>query len=289
MTSYDRLFSVLSSCSTLSNPLLSDLESKVHVLPTTDLSLPNLGLNTPVLSDLRKLTHIIHAAWPVNFNLPLPSFTPHIAAVQNLINISLSVSALKPARFIFCSSISVAGNAPAGTAVKEGLVHGPRWAQNTGYARSKFVAEHVVAKAAEAGADVQIMRIGQLVGDTEMGKWKMEEAVPGLVRSIAVLGCMPALDEVGVLMVCIILTSCSKSYSIRHGYPLTSQRPRSSSSAVFSPYLSPSGSDQKRHSSTSSSSSTTSFLPDASPGSTTFCPLSARRVCRSIQSHLKNG
>ncbi len=44
----------------------------------SDLSKPDLGLASDKLNRVRsQLDATIHAAWPVNFNLPFSSFTPH--------------------------------------------------------------------------------------------------------------------------------------------------------------------------------------------------------------------
>ena len=177
--------------------LPSESKAKLRFLPG-DLSRQGLGFDDMTLVALQRLTLIIHCAWTVNFNLPLASFShTHIAGVKNLLNLSLSVSGAKPARFVFCSSIAVAANHPRDSPVSENLITDPSYAQETGYARSKYVAEQIVDNASKLGADVCICRIGQLVGDTVGGIWNAEEAVPLMVRSVGVLGCLPALDEVG--------------------------------------------------------------------------------------------
>ncbi|KAJ5836568.1 hypothetical protein N7447_002594 [Penicillium robsamsonii] len=61
------------------------------------------------------LSLIIHTAWPVNFNLPLTHFEPHIRGLYNLIGFSLSVRRLEPAVMMFCSSISSALGASSAT------------------------------------------------------------------------------------------------------------------------------------------------------------------------------
>ena len=177
--------------------LSTESKAKIRILPG-DFSRQGLGFDDMTLVALQKLTLIIHCAWTVNFNLPLASFShTHIAGVKNLLDLSLSVSGAKRARFVFCSSIAVAANHPRDSPVAESLITDPSYAQGTGYAISKYVAEHIVGNASKLGADVCICRIGQLVGDTAGGKWNAEEAAPLMIRSVGALGCLPALDEVG--------------------------------------------------------------------------------------------
>jgi thioester reductase-like protein len=76
-------------------------------------------------------------------------------------------------------------------------------AQATGYARSKLVSERILEAAiASAGARAQIMRIGQVVGDTRHGLWNDSEAWPLVIRSALTLKTLPAFD-----MVCLFAWS----------------------------------------------------------------------------------
>jgi len=47
----------------------------------------------------------------------------------------------------------------------------------------------------QPGADIRVLRLGQIVGDTGYGVWNASEAIPLIVRSAKVLGTLPALDE----------------------------------------------------------------------------------------------
>lgn len=132
-------------------------------------------------------------AWPVNFMLPLSAFEKHVAGTHNLIELALSVRRPKPALFIFCSSISVAG---ACVVVPDDYIQDLGAAQRMGYARSKLVAELVVQNAVEqAGARVTVARIGQIVGDTVNGVWNDTEAIPLMIRSALSTNALPALAE----------------------------------------------------------------------------------------------
>ena len=59
-----------------------------------------------------RLTHIIHCAWPVNFNLPFSAFNGQFDTLQHLLQLSLSTRSPRPAHFILCSYVSAASHAP---------------------------------------------------------------------------------------------------------------------------------------------------------------------------------
>ncbi|KAI4098391.1 MAG: hypothetical protein LQ339_006446 [Xanthoria mediterranea] len=163
----------------------------------SDLARPDFSLSPAALALLkRECALIIHIAWPVNFNLPLKTFEPSLQSLQNLLTLSTSVKRPAPARFFFASSISVALNAPAGALVPETFLTDFTHVAPTGYARSKFVGEHVVARAVEtASALASVLRIGQVVGDTAVGIWNEVEFLPMMIRSALVLGALPWLSD----------------------------------------------------------------------------------------------
>ncbi|KAL2882794.1 hypothetical protein SGCOL_002006 [Colletotrichum sp. CLE4] len=172
-------------------------KTKVRYLPT-NLSLPDLGIPAEAAAELRKsLTTVIHSAWAVNFNLGVASFeAQHIRGVHNLLNFCLSTETVAPARLFFCSSISAAAGTPIPARVKETYVENLEHAQNMGYARSKVVTEHIVkAAATKTGMTARVLRLGQIVGDSEGGVWNQTEAIPLMIRSAKVIKALPALEE----------------------------------------------------------------------------------------------
>ncbi len=171
---------------------------------TSDLSLEDLGISQTIIQEmLSQTTVIIHSAWAVNFMLGIRSFEDqHIRGVQNLINFSLSVSTPNPARFYFCSSISVALATSSPAIVPESATENLHAALPMGYSRSKLVAEHIVRNAAvQAGAPAHVLRIGQIVGDSREGLWNDTEAIPLMIRSALTLKALPALHEVRLSLV----------------------------------------------------------------------------------------
>lgn len=162
------------------------------------MSLPDLGLGQDAYDALKStLTSVIHSAWAVNFTLTVRSFeAQHIAGLRNLLDLCMSVPFSRPARLSFISSISAAAATPNPGRVVESLVKVPEHAQNMGYARSKWVAEHIVhAAAAATGMEARVLRSGQIIGDSIMGRWNATEAIPLMFRAAVTLGALPALDE----------------------------------------------------------------------------------------------
>jgi thioester reductase-like protein len=172
--------------------------SKVICLPA-DLSRQDLGIDTAVINRLKTtLTTLIHSAWAVNFNLGVRSFEQqHIKGAYNLIKLCLSTSTSQPAQFYFCSSISAAAGTPLPAVIAEAHVPEFAHAQNMGYARSKLVTERIVKVAAEqTGMVARVLRVGQIIGDSEEGIWNTTEAIPLMIQSAVTMGALPALDEV---------------------------------------------------------------------------------------------
>lgn len=156
-------------------------------------------------------THILHAAWPVNFNLSLASFEPAVAGVANLAR--LAQGSRHDALVLFVSSVAAVGGAGAGySAPNDGNDKSERWvsettvhegdfagaAAATGYGRSKLVAECLLARAAErAGVRAATCRVGIVAGPVERGGgtggvWNVREYIPSVVVSSAYLGVFPA-------------------------------------------------------------------------------------------------
>jgi len=73
----------------------------------------------------------------------------------------------------------------------------PTDALRIGYARSKWVAENICLSTAQTkGVSAEVLRLGQLVFDSEHGIWNETESIPLLVQASQRLGVFPDLDEV---------------------------------------------------------------------------------------------
>jgi thioester reductase-like protein len=162
-----------------------------------DLSDKFLGLDPSTFSNLsQQLTLIIHNAWPVNFNLSLPSFTPSLTSLIPLLSLASS-SPLQP-KFLFISSISsVLAHQTSDSLTPESVIDSPAAAGPNSYAQSKYIAEHVLAHAASRlGLPISFARVGQIAGAVKRGGlWNRAEWFPSLVISSAHIGAVP--EEIG--------------------------------------------------------------------------------------------
>ncbi|KAJ9257377.1 hypothetical protein DTO207G8_2131 [Paecilomyces variotii] len=176
---------------------MSDIARSKLIAVPSELSKPTLGLDETTYNILTsEITDLIHCAWSVNFNLNLGSFEKDsIAGIKNLIDLCLKAQRPAPASFNFCSSVSTVTNT-ASEYVPEALPEKLSYAQDMGYAQSKLVAENICVKAAEqTGIRGRVLRIGQVIGDTQHGIWNPTEAIPLILQSATTIGALPRIDE----------------------------------------------------------------------------------------------
>ena len=190
----------------VSRGLLHDWQDKVLFLQS-DLSKPRLGLEDATYKLLASETTLIirmsaslvgslcsqadgynfspsDNQYPVDFNMAISSFKPHVRAVRNLVNFSVEAPMRPP--IIFTSSIGTLGNWNAkhpGEKVPETPFHDFGIPTPSGYAESKYVAEQILENAARAsGVPVAIVRVGQLGGPVvkDVGMWNKQEWLPSV-------------------------------------------------------------------------------------------------------------
>ena len=88
------------------------------------------------------VTHIIHNAWTVNFNLSLHSYEDQIAGVRRLVDICAEAG--QPIRLLVTSSVGLTSQwDPNDGPVPEETLPNPDIATNNGYSASKYVVEQV--------------------------------------------------------------------------------------------------------------------------------------------------
>ena len=192
-----------------------------------DLSKNHFGLAPEVYGQLlNSVTTVIHAAWPVNFNMPLSSFEPQLAGIVNLVSFCASAAAVqnRPAkRLFFVSSISSTMHnyygshddftadetvtETLGTAIPEKIVLTSSPAAN-GYGESKYLAEQLLDHAAQMiqripgqrpAVEFATARVGQVAGPVKRpGLWNPAEWFPSLVLSSLHIGAIP--DSLGPVM-----------------------------------------------------------------------------------------
>lgn len=172
--------------------ITSEQASKIVAL-TSALNQPDFGLDQELITRMRRsVTQVLHVAWPVNFNIHLAQFEPHIRGLYNLLQFSLSVEQPQPAVIMFCSSVSTALGSTS-TEIPEALVD--LGAAYMGYGQSKLTGEHIVSAAHKLGARAYSLRIGQVSGHSKKGLWNDTEALPLMIRSVLTLKALPSLDE----------------------------------------------------------------------------------------------
>lgn len=185
----------------------SGLQTKVAVI-NGDPSATRFGLPPDVYEGLcSKVTHILHAAWPVDFQRPLESFENQFSFLQNLLQLARDAHTRQPAvkpRLLFISSIAVVGEYPTvhgNHIVPEQAIADSRCTSSLGYGKAKFVCERILTKAAEdwsSEMEVSYVRTGQLSGSEGNGYWNPKEHFPALVKISHEAGVFPRLHGVSL-------------------------------------------------------------------------------------------
>jgi nucleoside-diphosphate-sugar epimerase len=167
-------------------------ERKIEFVPFL-LKEPCLGIPPLLYNHLvSETTHVVHAAWEVNFNLPLKTFATQTEGTINLFNLILLAARRRgshqghgTASFIFCSSVASIARMPltklgsSYSIISKDAHH----AADLGYGQSKWVAENVLERLSRQHPEVavSVLRIGQLSGDTLHGIWNLREAWPLMI------------------------------------------------------------------------------------------------------------
>ena len=180
-----------------SRGLSSTFESSRVTFQKCDFSQPLLGLSQSIYDEiLGKVTHIIHNAWTVDFNLSLASLAQtNISGTCSLIN--LAADSANHAQMFFVSSIGTVMNwTKSGQEgpVPEEIIDNMAVAQPIGYAESKYIAERLLGNAHDkSGVGTCCLRVGQIAGPigTSKGVWNRSEWLPALVATSRELGMLP--------------------------------------------------------------------------------------------------
>ncbi|KAI9685585.1 MAG: putative NRPS-like protein biosynthetic cluster [Bathelium mastoideum] len=182
-----------------SRGLATDFPEGKVVFVTADLSAPSFGLSKELYTNMQSTTTlIIHAAWPVNFNLPLSAFKSSLHGLVMLLEFTASTTS--HAHFHFISSISsvmsseMSDSVDHASSIPERVLPSPSTPLPNGYAESKHIAELLVDYAHSAkGLSVSFSRVGQISGAVEgPSLWNTTEWFPSLIISSAHLSALPA-------------------------------------------------------------------------------------------------
>ncbi|PWY93213.1 acetyl-CoA synthetase-like protein [Aspergillus sclerotioniger CBS 115572] len=179
--------------------------TKVQFLSSDHLDQPFLGLRREEYEALRgAVTHIIHNAWPMDFQRTLESLEPQVQAVQRLVELAVDSHRQQGAstlpRLLFTSSIAVGSQYAGGRILPEAPIADPLSTADIGYARAKWVCEQILTEAVRTSPHPSflpmIVRLGQLSGSTIAGSWNPHEHVPLMLRVSQLVGALPVLDGV---------------------------------------------------------------------------------------------
>ena len=152
----------------------------------------------------RRITHVFHGAWPMDFKLTLRSLEPHIKALRDLVELGRLSHYLNPTvkvRLLLASSIAVVGRFESdgmATLVPEMIMEDPHVPLPFGYAQAKWVCEKIMQSAHQhvAGISPVVLRIGQLSGSSTTGFWSQKEHFPALIKCSQIIGGLPNLQGV---------------------------------------------------------------------------------------------
>ncbi|KAI0370654.1 acetyl-CoA synthetase-like protein [Pilatotrama ljubarskyi] len=171
------------------------LDSPKFTMVEAVLHEPGFGVDPEVLDEIRRsVTHILHNAWKVDFNLSLHSFAVDMQGARNLVDLAISSPYKVAPTFLFVSSIGIFMNYRGPAPAPEAPVDDPASPFGTGYSESKWVTEHVLQKVAEkTGVHTVVMRLGQVTGN-RVGYWNEKEWFPAVVKSARFIGCLPDVE-----------------------------------------------------------------------------------------------
>lgn len=156
-----------------------------------DMSKSNLSLEPEVYDRLLKeADRIIHNAWPVNFNISVETFEPHIRGVRHWVDFSLR--AAKNVPVVFVSSIGTVDTWQGPGPVPEKRLMDLSL-PSTGYGRSKMVSSLILDEATQvSGVPTAVVRVGQVAGpQSKDGVWNRQEWLPTIIASSKYLGALP--------------------------------------------------------------------------------------------------
>ena len=146
--------------------------AKVEVYEVST-EVPWLGLSKEVYENLAtESTHIVHIAWPMNFQMGVQSYESSFKTLRNLLELARRArfySYKQKPRLLFISSISTVGNhplPPGQNLISEVIPDGPASALDLGYAKTKLVCEKMIQRAASDYPEIEVgvVRVGQISG-----------------------------------------------------------------------------------------------------------------------------
>ncbi|KAJ8518263.1 hypothetical protein ONZ45_g4622 [Pleurotus djamor] len=163
------------------------------LMNTRDISSHHLGLSDEEYNRISDdIEEVVHAAWTVNFNLPLVEFYPMLRVSRNLAE--LCIKSKKYVRYHFIGSYASTFNYPEDLVPERAIPPMLSTSLAQGYAISKWIAEHallLIHKSCPQAFHLSIIRVGQICGDTHTGDWSLNEMMPMMIASLPALKVLP--------------------------------------------------------------------------------------------------
>lgn len=165
---------------------------------------PDLGIAPDLYKQLQNASHIIHNAWPMDFNRSLVSFEAQFQYHNNIIHLALRSTSTTPPRVLFTSSIASVARYPSLTQealVPEIAMDDPEVTAPFGYPEAKWVCEQILLRSAQlhgSQLDPIVVRVGQLTGSTTAASWSSTEHIPSILKSSQYLGALPDIGGVSI-------------------------------------------------------------------------------------------
>jgi thioester reductase-like protein/acyl-coenzyme A synthetase/AMP-(fatty) acid ligase/aryl carrier-like protein len=159
---------------------------------TGDSALPQFGLNDEDFRELHgTVTHIMHNAWPVDFNKSLRSFAGCLDGVVGLIRFAHSSRSQVTLQLV--SSIAAVASSYKQSVIVEEALTSAQVPVSMGYGQSKHLAERLLTHASrELGIKTVAARVGQISGDSSRKRgWNRREWFPSLVVSSLHIRALP--------------------------------------------------------------------------------------------------
>jgi thioester reductase-like protein len=170
----------------------SAFEGRVTGVPG-DLSKPLLGLTPDGFEELaRNSDAVYHNGASVNFLSPYSELkAANVLGTQEVLRLA-SRGLRKPVHYV--STISVCSPRSGGDAIREHEPLGDWRALSTGYAKSKWAAEKLVAAAKERGIPVTVYRPGTITGHTETGACNEADFLYRFIRGCVGMHSAPDIE-----------------------------------------------------------------------------------------------
>ncbi|KAI0631526.1 acetyl-CoA synthetase-like protein [Trametes polyzona] len=171
------------------------LESPKFTLVEVALHEPGFDIQPELLDEIRRsVTHIIHNAWKVDFNLSIHSFEPDMRGARNLVDLAITSPYRIAPSILFVSSVGVFTNYEGPAPAPEAPLNDPAVAFGGGYSESKWIIEHVLENVTNTrGVHTIVMRLGQVAGN-KTGYWNEKEWFPSLVKTAQFQYCLPDVE-----------------------------------------------------------------------------------------------